>query len=172
MKNSNELITSIRINTRFDANTIEQDFTGVGMVHDLAKQVINLQEKAVEEALISLGWTPPPNEVADPHNKLEHGVIHHSERMKAIAFSTGNISQTDAKLLEGYARDPRQESWVLEGNYGFILRLYPGFPWTQYEDDLSPEFMQILQLCVKHEIYFVEIDSDARTLRNAKQFDW
>lgn len=174
MQDSNELITSVRVETRFDANTIEQEFTGLGMVQNLAKQVINLQEKAVEEALISLGWTPPLNEVASPHNKLEQGFLHHSDRMKAIAFSTGNITERDASTLDAvcsceFINPPFQ---VMKYPEGYILRVWREVNWAEVEKCFSDELTQILQLCVNHGIYVVEIDRDAGLLDGAPVFDW
>lgn len=162
---------SIQVNTRFNANIIEQEFRGMGVMQELATRVVKLQDKAVEEALVSLGWTPPQNEVADPNNKLEQGIIRHSERVKGIAFSTGNITQEDATKLCEMA-DDGEEVWVAERETGFFLKLYHGIDWRKLEKNLSDELIAILQKCVNQSIYMVEIDADAEPLDGAPTFDW
>lgn len=162
---------SIQVNTRFDADTIEQEIRGLGMMQQVTQHIIKLQEKGVEEALISLGWTPPPNEVADPRDKLEQGIIRHTERVKGIAFSTGNIRVEDAAALSAMAKD-YQEVWVAEREYGFFIKLFHGMDWRKLEKHLSDEFVAILQKCVNQSIYMVEIDADAEFIAGAPTFDW
>lgn len=162
---------SIQVKTRFNANMIEQEFRGLGVLQEATTRVLKLQDKAVEEALISLGWTPPQNEVANPNDKLEQGVIRHSERVKGIAFSTGNIRVEDAAELSRMAKD-YQDVWVAEREYGFFLKLYHGIDWRKLEKNLSDEFITILQKCVNQSIYMVEIDADAEPLDGAPTFDW
>lgn len=55
----------IRIKTTYDASQITQEVTGSGpdwrsiSGHVLTQEVIRLRDKAVREALIRMGWTPP-----------------------------------------------------------------------------------------------------------------
>lgn len=164
-------LSSVQISTRFDANTIEQSVVGLGVLQEATTRVLKLQDKAVEEALVSLGWTPPQNEVANPQDKLEQGIIRHPERVKGIAFSTGNIRVEDAAELRCMAKDYK-DVWVAEREYGFFLKLYHGMDWRKLEKNLSDELIAILQKCVNQSIYMVEIDADAEPLDGAPTFDW
>lgn len=50
-----------RVDTRFNQDKIEQDFIfddGVRL-KKLTREVFDLKEKGVRDALIKLGWTPP-----------------------------------------------------------------------------------------------------------------
>lgn len=52
----------IDIKTAFNADRIEvvtEQNDGFGNVHTIARKVIRLEDAAVREALIKLGWTPP-----------------------------------------------------------------------------------------------------------------
>jgi hypothetical protein len=60
-------MSEIKVNTQFNTDMISVetylDFGDQAEFHNLSRyvtnQVINLQEQAVREALIELGWTPP-----------------------------------------------------------------------------------------------------------------
>ena len=46
--------------------TTSVDFKSpLGIIENRAKQIIDTQEKQVQDALISLGWTPPAEEEVD-----------------------------------------------------------------------------------------------------------
>ena len=49
------------VNTKFNKDLIIQEtgFSGSDRNSDMARNVIQLQEQGVREALIKLGWTPP-----------------------------------------------------------------------------------------------------------------
>jgi hypothetical protein len=56
---------NLQVITRFNKEMIEQSvIAGAGLdIHQqLVKRVLYLQDQGVREALIKLGWTPPPGQ--------------------------------------------------------------------------------------------------------------
>lgn len=51
----------IKITTRFNTDRIEQEvqYPGSDLIASKMKQVLNLQDQGIREALIKLGWAPP-----------------------------------------------------------------------------------------------------------------
>ena len=55
----------IHVNTRFNSDMIEQSIQNDTAPFDkITKQVIQLKEQGVIDALIALGWTPPKESIA------------------------------------------------------------------------------------------------------------
>jgi hypothetical protein len=58
-------MSTVHVETKFNKDRIEQQLvfkdchSPIGMIDNVAVQVVNLQEQGVREALIKLGWTPP-----------------------------------------------------------------------------------------------------------------
>lgn len=51
--------------TRFNKEMIEQSVVagaGVDIHQQFVKRVLNLQDQGIRDALIKLGWTPPPDQ--------------------------------------------------------------------------------------------------------------
>lgn len=55
----NQVEYKIKTSINFKKEIIEQELISPGQMTQTIKWVINTREKAVEEALIKLGWTPP-----------------------------------------------------------------------------------------------------------------
>lgn len=57
---------AIRVDTRFNAERIEQELVCTDQagdpMHRISLQVIQLQDQGIREALIKMGWTPPPDQ--------------------------------------------------------------------------------------------------------------
>ena len=51
-----------QIDTRIDEDVIIQDMSELrdGIVERMSRLIINTREQQVRDALIQLGWTPPP----------------------------------------------------------------------------------------------------------------
>ncbi len=55
----------INVETKFNQDRIEQiltETTPLDVTHEIARYAVNLREKGIRDALIKLGWTPPPEE--------------------------------------------------------------------------------------------------------------
>ena len=57
-----EHTSSVRVTTRFNSSIIEQDIEYDNAVTNPTRQIIQLQDEGVIEALKKLGWTPPGGE--------------------------------------------------------------------------------------------------------------
>lgn len=65
----------IKVNTNIYKNRIEVDTCSSMYPDKIARQVIDLQNEAVREGLIKLGWTPPTREEADRIARAQEGLL-------------------------------------------------------------------------------------------------
>lgn len=56
---------TLKVTTRFNKEMIEQSViagAGIDIHQQFVKRILNLQDQGVRDALIKLGWTPPPDQ--------------------------------------------------------------------------------------------------------------